>query len=166
MPVPAASTPLPASARTTIMTCQSYEHADMVVPVDDQGRQTDVMPEQYSTACIVRRVQRRHPARPAARPAPCLPARSIVHTYPHCWRCKKPIIFRATPQWFCSVDAFKDDAVKACDDVDWMPGMGQGPHDLHDPASAPTGASPVSAHWGLPDSRVLLRGLRQARLHG
>ncbi|MBR5527698.1 MAG: isoleucine--tRNA ligase, partial [Clostridia bacterium] len=48
----------------------------------------------------------------------------IVHQYPHCWRCKKPIIFRATPQWFCSVDAFKDAAVKACEDVEWIPKWG------------------------------------------
>ena len=48
----------------------------------------------------------------------------IVHSYPHCWRCKKPIIFRATPQWFCSVDSFKDEACAACDDVRWVPGWG------------------------------------------
>ncbi len=48
----------------------------------------------------------------------------IVHQYPHCWRCKKPIIFRATPQWFCSVESFKDDAVKACENVDWLPEWG------------------------------------------
>ena len=48
----------------------------------------------------------------------------IVHSYPHCWRCKKPIIFRATPQRFCSVDSFKDDACAACDDVRWLPAWG------------------------------------------
>ncbi len=48
----------------------------------------------------------------------------IVHSYPHCWRCKHPIIFRATPQWFCSVDSFKEEAVAACDDVRWVPGWG------------------------------------------
>ena len=48
----------------------------------------------------------------------------IVHQYPHCWRCKNPIIFRATPQWFCSVDAFKDAAVKASDNVEWIPEWG------------------------------------------
>ncbi|MBE6623117.1 MAG: isoleucine--tRNA ligase, partial [Ruminococcaceae bacterium] len=48
----------------------------------------------------------------------------IVHQYPHCWRCKNPIIFRATPQWFCSVDSFKDAAVKACENVDWLPKWG------------------------------------------
>ncbi len=48
----------------------------------------------------------------------------IVHSYPHCWRCRKPIIFRATPQWFCSVDAFKVDACAAADNVKWMPEWG------------------------------------------
>ena len=48
----------------------------------------------------------------------------IVHSYPHCWRCKKPIIFRATPQWFCSVESFKDAACAACDDVRWLPAWG------------------------------------------
>ena len=50
---------------------------------------------------------------------------NIVHSYPHCWRCKNPIIFRATPQWFCSVDAFKDAAVAATDDVRWIPAWGK-----------------------------------------
>lgn len=42
-----------------------------------------------------------------------LKAVKIEHSYPHCWRCKKPIIFRATPQWFASVDGFRDDVLKA-----------------------------------------------------
>ncbi len=48
----------------------------------------------------------------------------IIHQYPHCWRCKSPIIFRATKQWFCSVDGFKEDACKAIDDVEWIPEWG------------------------------------------
>ena len=50
--------------------------------------------------------------------------KKITHSYPHCWRCKHPIIFRATPQWFCSVDSFKEEACAACDDVRWVPGWG------------------------------------------
>lgn len=49
----------------------------------------------------------------------------IKHQYPHCWRCHKPIIFRATSQWFCSVDDFKDAAVKAAEDVKWYPEWGK-----------------------------------------
>lgn len=48
----------------------------------------------------------------------------IIHQYPHCWRCKSPIIFRATEQWFCSIDGFKEDACKAIDSVQWIPEWG------------------------------------------
>ncbi|MDO4814416.1 MAG: isoleucine--tRNA ligase [Gemella sp.] len=40
---------------------------------------------------------------------------NITHSYPHDWRSKKPIIFRSTPQWFCSVDAFRDELLGAID---------------------------------------------------
>ena len=49
----------------------------------------------------------------------------ITHSYPHCWRCKNPIIYRATEQWFCSVDAIKDAAVKSCDEIQWKPEWGK-----------------------------------------
>ena len=49
----------------------------------------------------------------------------IVHSYPHCWRCKHPIIYRATEQWFCSVDAIKDAAVAACEGITWHPDWGK-----------------------------------------
>ncbi|MBQ8975546.1 MAG: isoleucine--tRNA ligase, partial [Oscillospiraceae bacterium] len=54
-----------------------------------------------------------------------LASEDIVHSYPHCWRCKKPIIFRATEQWFASVNAIKDTAVAACDDIKWNPEWGK-----------------------------------------
>lgn len=50
-----------------------------------------------------------------------LKKQKINHSYPHCWRCKNPIIFRATEQWFCSVDKFKDEAIKAAETVKWIP---------------------------------------------
>ena len=49
----------------------------------------------------------------------------LNHSYPHCWRCKNPIIFRATEQWFCSVDKFKDEAVNAAKSVKWIPSWGE-----------------------------------------
>lgn len=51
--------------------------------------------------------------------------KDITHSYPHCWRCKGPVIFRATEQWFASVDAFKDEAVEAAKKVEWIPGWGE-----------------------------------------
>ena len=50
---------------------------------------------------------------------------NIVHSYPHCWRCKNPIIYRATEQWFCSVDAIKEAAIAACDNIQWHPAWGK-----------------------------------------
>ncbi len=47
------------------------------------------------------------------------------HSYPHCWRCKKPLIFRATEQWFASVDGFRKRALEAIDEVKWLPASGR-----------------------------------------
>jgi len=49
----------------------------------------------------------------------------IEHQYPHCWRCKKPIIFRATEQWFASIDKFRDQAVESVKGVKWLPAWGE-----------------------------------------
>ena len=49
----------------------------------------------------------------------------IKHQYPHCWRCKKPILFRATEQWFASIDGFREEALRAIDEVKWIPSWGR-----------------------------------------
>jgi isoleucyl-tRNA synthetase len=52
----------------------------------------------------------------------------IIHSYPHCWRCKKPIIFRATKQWFMNIDHnhFRDKLLKVInEDVKWIPEFGK-----------------------------------------
>ncbi|ABO49257.1 Isoleucyl-tRNA synthetase [Desulforamulus reducens MI-1] len=50
---------------------------------------------------------------------------SIKHQYPHCWRCKQPIFFRATEQWFASVDGFRQEALQAIRNVKWVPSWGE-----------------------------------------
>jgi isoleucyl-tRNA synthetase len=51
-------------------------------------------------------------------------ATKISHSYPHCWRCKQPVIFRATEQWFVSMEntGLRDGALKAIGEVEWVPG--------------------------------------------
>ncbi|MEW6184578.1 MAG: isoleucine--tRNA ligase [Thermodesulfobacteriota bacterium] len=51
---------------------------------------------------------------------------SLEHSYPHCWRCKKPVIFRATEQWFISMEAnsLRKKALAEIDRVTWMPAWG------------------------------------------
>ncbi len=52
---------------------------------------------------------------------------TIAHSYPHCWRCKKPVIFRATPQWFISMDqtGLRAKALEEIDKVKWIPHWGR-----------------------------------------
>ena len=54
-----------------------------------------------------------------------LKQQDIQHSYPHCWRCKKPVIYRATPQWFVKVDKFRDKALNAIKNVKWVPASGE-----------------------------------------
>ncbi len=49
----------------------------------------------------------------------------IIHSYPHDWRTQKPVIFRATPQWFASIELIKDDILKAIKSVKWYPSWGE-----------------------------------------
>jgi len=49
----------------------------------------------------------------------------IKHSYPHCWRCKNPIIFRATEQWFASIDGFREAALAEIEKVKWIPAWGK-----------------------------------------
>ena len=102
-------------------TCMRYG-IEMVVPVDDQGRHTD-----YAGKYAGMKTEESNPVilNDMKESGMLFASEEIVHSYPHCWRCKSPIIFRATPQWFCSVDSFKEDAVKACDDVRWLPAWGK-----------------------------------------
>ena len=101
-------------------TCRRYG-MEMVVPVDDQGRHTE-----YAGKYAGLGVEESNPIILAdmRESGMLFASEEIVHSYPHCWRCKKPIIFRATPQWFCSVDAFKDAACASTDAVEWMPEWG------------------------------------------
>src|SRR6185295_133183 len=55
------------------------------------------------------------------------PTDNIRHSYPHCWRCKNPIVFRATPQWFLGMDRadLRRRALAEIDRVRWIPSWGQ-----------------------------------------
>ena len=103
------------------LTCLRYG-MEMVVPVDDQGRHTDYagkyagLSTEESNPIILKDMKES---------GMLFASEDIIHSYPHCWRCKSPIIFRATPQWFCSVDSFKEEAIQACENVRWLPAWGK-----------------------------------------
>lgn len=54
-----------------------------------------------------------------------LAQQDINHSYPHCWRCKNPVIYRATPQWFVKVDKFREQTLEAIKGVKWIPSSGE-----------------------------------------
>ena len=102
-------------------TCRRY-NIDIIVPVDDRGYQTE---DAGKFAGMYYAASNDAILADMKETGALLASEEIEHEYPHCWRCKSPIIFRATPQWFCSVDAFKDEAVESCKDVKWLPAWGE-----------------------------------------
>ncbi len=126
-------------------TCKKYG-IDIIVPVDDRGYQTadagkyaGLYYEDSNTAILADMQES----------GALFASEEVTHSYPHCWRCKHPIIFRATPQWFCSVDAFKEDAVKAAEGVEWLPAWG-GDRMISMIRERADWCISRQRHWGLP----------------
>ena len=99
-----------------------YPQVPVVVPVDDAGRLTAEAGEKFAGLKVwdANKVILEH----IKGSGHLMGVQHITHQYPHCWRCHHPIIFRATEQWFCSIDAFKEDVYKAIDSVHWQPAWG------------------------------------------
>ncbi len=103
--------------------CNSYKGLfKIIVPVDSKGKLTD---EAGEFAGLTTDEANKAIAKKLEELNALLAIEKIVHQYPHCWRCHKPIIYRATEQWFCSVEKFADEAVKAIEEVQWIPGWGE-----------------------------------------
>ena len=127
------------------VTCCRY-NIDIIVPVDDRGYQTAEagkfagMHYEESNGAILADMKES---------GALFASEEFTHSYPHCWRCKNPIIFRATPQWFCSVKAFKDEAVAACEKVEWIPAWG-GERIMQMVKERADWCISRQRHWGLP----------------
>ncbi|MGN0459063.1 MAG: isoleucine--tRNA ligase [Eubacterium sp.] len=102
--------------------CKNYPEIPIVVPVDANGVLTE---EAGQFAGLSTDDANKPIAEHLDKIGALFALKKIKHQYPHCWRCHNPIIFRATSQWFCSVDDFKDAAVKAAEDVKWYPAWGK-----------------------------------------
>ena len=99
-----------------------YPEIPIVVPVDSHGKMTE---EAGQFAGLTTEEANKAIAQHLEDTGALFALQKIIHQYPHCWRCKKPILFRATEQWFCSVEKFKDQAVEAVKKVHWIPGWGE-----------------------------------------
>ncbi len=94
----------------------------VISPVNNYGKFTDEVPQfagmhvQAANKEIIKELDLR---------GNLLKQSEIEHQYPYCWRCKKPIIYRATEQWFASIEGFRKRALEAIDEVEWIPSWGR-----------------------------------------
>ncbi len=107
--------------------CRKYDQSGktnigILVPVDDRGRMNELAGERYAGLTIDDANQKIFAD--LLYDGALLAGETIEHQYAHCWRCHSPILYRATDQWFCSVDAFKEDAIRAARKVKWNPEWG------------------------------------------
>ena len=102
--------------------CKNYKEIPIIVPVDGKGYLNELAGEfaglfyEESNAKIIEKLKE---------VGALYAIEDIIHQYPHCWRCHKPIVFRATEQWFASVDDIKDAAIEAIKGVRWIPKWGE-----------------------------------------
>ncbi len=91
-------------------------------PLDSRGCWTDLVPDlegvpyYKGNAIVIEKLEEC---------GALLAKEDINHSYPHCWRCKKPVIYRATPQWFVKVDKFRKETLEAIKNVKWIPASGE-----------------------------------------
>ncbi len=102
--------------------CKNYPQLPIVVPVDSTGKLTKEAGEfeGLTTGDANKAI-----AKKLEELGSLFAIEKIIHQYPHCWRCKNPILFRATEQWFCSIDGFKDQAIAQLPKIDWIPEWGE-----------------------------------------
>lgn len=95
---------------------------EVYAPLDHRGRFTEAEPRYAGLAASAANERILEDLRAAGR---LLHASTLVHSYAHCWRCKNPVLFRATPQWFASVEGFRQQALEAIAEVTWVPAWGE-----------------------------------------
>ncbi|MCL2109060.1 MAG: isoleucine--tRNA ligase [Oscillospiraceae bacterium] len=104
--------------------CNSYKGMfDIIVPVDENGRMTadagsNIAGKTTSEANGIIEADLKSKNL-------LLGGTRFSHSYPHCWRCHEPIIYRATDQWFCAVSMFRDATIEAVNQTEWIPGWGK-----------------------------------------
>lgn len=101
--------------------CHKYPQVPIIVPVDNQGILTG---EAGQFAGLTTVKANAAIAQHLKETGALFAIKTITHQYPHCWRCKQPVLFRATEQWFCSVDDIKEKTLEAIGNVEWIPKWG------------------------------------------
>ncbi|MCX8074957.1 MAG: isoleucine--tRNA ligase [Clostridia bacterium] len=111
----------PGHGHEDYLVCKRYKDIEITVPVDKKGKMTKDAGKfeglTYSDANkkIIEYLETT---------GFLFAKQNLKHSYPHCWRCKKPVIYRAETQWFASVAGFKDKVLEEIKNVKWIPDWG------------------------------------------
>jgi len=97
---------------------------EVYCPVDDYGKYTEDFPEMKGTKVFEANSQIIEMLKEHNR---LIYTEDIEHSYPHCWRCKKPLIYRATEQWFLGIDHdnMREKGIEVVDKTKWIPAWGE-----------------------------------------
>ncbi len=96
---------------------------DVLAPIDNKGHFTSEAGEAFAGAYYIKGNQLVIDA--LAEAGALLNAGEIQHQYPHCWRCKGTVMYRATEQWFASIDGFRQKMLEEIKKVQWVPAWGE-----------------------------------------
>lgn len=102
--------------------CRNYPGIEVITPVDKRGHMTE---EAGKFAGLYYKKANKAILEELKETGMLLAEEDITHQYAHCWRCKDPIIYRATEQWFISIDKFRKEALDAIKEVRWIPAWGE-----------------------------------------
>ena len=113
----------PGHGEDDYIVCKKYKGLEPYCPVDSKGYLDATAGKDFegvfyedANAVSLRLLEENH----------CLlKCSKFTHSYPHDWRTKKPLIFRATPQWFCSISPIKEDLLKQINEIKWYPAWGK-----------------------------------------
>lgn len=103
---------------------KNYSQLPLIVPVDDKGILTEEA-GQFAGLNVTNDEASKAIAKHLTDNGYMFYVKRIKHQYPHCWRCKEPILFRATEQWFCSVNNFRKEALREIEKVNFIPQWGK-----------------------------------------
>lgn len=104
------------------LVCKRYGDIGIIVPVDEKGIMTEEagifanMSYEDTNKKVIEYLDQTNNLLSTAK---------ITHPYPHCWRCHQPVIYRATTQWFASIDKFKETTLNSLKTVKWFPKWGE-----------------------------------------
>lgn len=111
----------PGHGHEDYLCCKRYKDIDIIVPVDQHGHMTK---EAGQFEGMFYAKANKEIIQFLEEGKGLFAKKELSHQYPHCWRCKKPVIYRATTQWFASIDGFREKTLEEIHNVKWYPSWG------------------------------------------